>query len=302
MGLLMAVGCVIGGQSTSGAEPSSAPAGFASSQGYGLTLTAPVQGGLVGWCMAYETPHRSGGKCPVIATPDRPIVTEAWGSGSGSSVTEVVVLTTSQVTAVSVAGTASVVPTRAEAGLPYGLRAAYVEIPGQLPAPERRPRIIALGANGQALAQTGPAATPSGYTLATKSWQRPAHAPRGVCQISSAPLSGLTAQSGHVVVSLRSFTGTVGRPFLSCVDTEYQFSGAILDAGVVLDATHPGLAPAALPNMRPVAGHRGVFQAQGWDGTLVGRRTAGAWLVVEGGSGLGQRLTVLQHLRATVHS
>jgi hypothetical protein len=101
---------------------------------------------------------------------------------------------------------------------------------------------------------------------------------------------------------LRSFTGLIGRPFLSCVDTQYELNGSLLDAGVLLDATHPGVAPAALPGMRPVAGHGGVVQAPGWDGKLVGLRTGHAWLLVEGGSSLQQRLTVLEHLRAAVHA
>jgi hypothetical protein len=306
VGVLAAVGCVMGGVSWSRAESSAAVETqaargvSASAGGYGLVLVAPVQGGLVGWCMAYQTPHRSGGKCPVIPTAERPIVAEAWGAGA-TSATEVVMLTTSEVATVSVAGGRSPVATRAEAGLPYGLRAAYVEIPGPEAPPARRPRITPLGAGGQAIAQPGPASTPPGYGLPTRSWQRPAHAPRGVCAISATPLSGLSAQSGHVVVALRSFRGIIGRPFLSCVDTEYRLNNALLDAGVVLDAAHPGAVPAALPGMKAVPGHGGVFQAPGWDGRLIGRRTHGAWLLVEGGNGLSQRLTVLEHLRAAVH-
>jgi hypothetical protein len=52
--------------------------------------------------------------------------------------------------------------------------------------------------------------------------------------------------------------------------------------------------------MKPLAGHSGVFQALGWNGRLLGRRTQNAWLVVEGGSSVEQRLTVLEHLHASV--
>ena len=304
--VVVGVGSVISATSWSNADTLSrasvreAASVSGGAQAYQLQLVAPVQGGLVGWCMTYATPHRSGGKCPVLPSTGRPIVAETWSSSSAPPITEGVALTTSQVTAVSVPGTPSVL-TRA-AGLPYGLRAAYVEIPGQQPVREHPPRLTPLAVNGQPIAQPGPLPTPSAYGLQSKPWRRPAHAPRGVCAMSATPLPGLVAEAGRVVQRLGSFTGVIGRPFLSCVDIEYQLNGSPLDAGVVLDATHPGVAPAALPNMRAVPGRQGIFQAPGWNGRLVGRRTAHAWLLVEGGSSLQQRLTVLEHLRASVHT
>ncbi len=103
------------------------------------------------------------------------------------------------------------------------------------------------------------------------------------------------------MLRLEAFTGLIGRPFLSCADTEYDLDSSPLDAGVVLDATHPGTAPAPLPGMTGVQGHSGIFRAPGWDGPITGRRIHGAWLLVEGGSSAQQRLTVLEHLRASVH-
>jgi len=305
--VMVAVGCVIGGGSWSYAAPSqtvnarTAAAITAAGQGYALQLVTPVQGGLVGWCITYQTPNRSGARCPVVPTAGRPIVSESWSSDSHPDITEAVALTTSAVSAVSATGAPSPVPTRTQAGLPYGLRAAFVEVQGQQSPAERRP-LTALAASGQPLAGLPPSSTPAGYRLASRSWRRPSQPPRGACAISATPLPGLTAESGRVVLRVQSFSGIIGRPFLSCVDTEFELNSSPLDAGVVLDATHPGVAPAPLPAGKPVPGHQGVFQAPGWNGRLVGRRTQGAWLVVEGGSSLQQRLTVLEHLHATVHT
>jgi hypothetical protein len=303
----VALGLMIGGASWSLAGVSAAAgartahAVSAGSQGYEVMLVAPVQGGLVGWCMTYQSPGRTGGKCPVIAATGRPILAESFGFSPSPPVTEVVAVTTGQVASVSVPGARSSVATRAEPGLPYGFRAAFVEVPGTAPSPEGRPRMTALDSSGQPIPVAGQPLTPSQYGLESSPWRRPAHAPHGVCTLSAAPLPGLVAEGGRVALRLRSFTGIIGRPFLSCIDTEYRLGNQPLDAGVILDATHPGVAPAPLPGMRPVRAHHGIFQAPGWNGQLVGRRIRGAWLLVEGG-GLSQRLTVLQRLHATVSS
>ncbi len=304
--MVAAVGCVMAGASLSYAQASPAtPAGppaatSSGNPGYGVQLVVPVQGGLVGWCMTYETPNRSGAKCPVVPTSSRPIVTESWSYQPHPDITEAVALTTGAVSAVSPPGGGASVATRAEPGLSYGLLAAFVEIPGDAPPGEHR-TLTPLAAGGQAIAGLPPSSTPAGYGLQSHAWQRPAHPPHGPCGLSATSLPGLTAESGRVVLRLQSFTGLIGRPFLSCADTEYQLNGSPLDAGVVLDATHPGTAPAPLPGMTGVQGHAGVFQAPGWNARITGRRIHGAWLLVEGGSSLQQRLTVLEHLHATVH-
>jgi hypothetical protein len=103
-----------------------------------------------------------------------------------------------------------------------------------------------------------------------------------------------------VISRPHSYTGIIGRVFLSCADTEYYLHNWPLDAGVLLDAGHPGTPPAPLPDMKAVHGHAGVFTAPGEGGALTARRVGNAWLVVDGGSGQGQRLAVLADLRAIV--
>ena len=96
--VVVAVGGVISGTSWSHADALSAvnPHGdralSTKAQPYDVQLVAPVQGGLVGWCMTYDTSRRSGGKCPVVPTAARPIVAESWSSSSAPAVTEVVAL------------------------------------------------------------------------------------------------------------------------------------------------------------------------------------------------------------------
>jgi hypothetical protein len=282
-------------------SPLASAATSSGSGAFAVQLVVPVQGGLVGWCMTYQTPNRSGGKCPVVPTSSRPIVTESWSYAPHPNITEAVALTTGAVSAVSPPGGGASVPTRAQAGLPYGLRAAFVEIPGDEPPGEHR-TLTPLAAGGQPIAGLPPTSTPPGYGLQSRSWQRPAHPPRGQCGLSASSLPGLTAESGRVVTRLAPVTGLIGRPFLSCADTEYELGSSPLDAGVVLDATHPGTAPAPLPGMTGLRGHAGVFQAPGWNGRITARRIRGAWLVVEGSGSPAQRLAVLEHLHASVHA
>jgi hypothetical protein len=76
-----------------------------------------------------------------------------------------------------------------------------------------------------------------------------------------------------------------------------------LRAAVLLDALQLGITPPPLPDMRPIAGHPGIFAAPGSQGETVARRIRGAWLVVEEQDGIGLRVPVelLEHLRATIH-
>jgi hypothetical protein len=70
-----------------------------------------------------------------------------------------------------------------------------------------------------------------------------------------------------------------------------------VDAEVLLDATHPGAPPAALPDWTPVAGAPGFF-AEG--GGVTARRLGDAWLVARQGTSLAERMRLLRHLTASV--
>ena len=180
---------------------------------------------------------------------------------------QALVITSDQVAAISLDGGPSIA-TRTEPTLPEGFRVALVEFPGKLSA-RAGMRFTPLDANGQPIPQSEPRFSAAGYQLITQSWRRPGHAPRGACQITSSGLPGLTAQSGNVVPRLQAFKGLVGRPFMSCASIDYNLHNRALEVGAILDATHPGSIPAPLPNMKPISGHTGVFQAQGPNGEML---------------------------------
>jgi hypothetical protein len=293
-------------------------------QDFEVRLVPAVKGGWVGWCTAVRGPNSSGGSCPVLPTADQPILDEDWSFGYPPPVSMGVAVTTSQVAAVSIEN-GTPIPTVAKATLPHGFRAVMVEIPGH-EEPSARPggkgpscleenqgrgafercfgapldfQFTPLNAEGAPI-PLGRSREPR--TLPVEYWQRPAYPPRGVCQISTTHLLGLSVQWGHVVSARPPpYTQIIGRAFLSCADTEYYLHNWPLDAGVLLDAGHPGAKPAPLPDMKPVPQHPGVFSAPGEEGMLVARRAGNSWLVVQGGSGQQQRLTVLAHTRARTH-
>jgi hypothetical protein len=92
-----------------------------------------------------------------------------------------------------------------------------------------------------------------------------------------------------------------GRAFFSCIDTEYFLHHWPLDAAILLDAQHPGRAPAGIPEMTAVGGAPGYFNVPSrWNGAITARRVGAAWMVVAGGSGTAQRVDVLRHLTASV--
>jgi hypothetical protein len=142
---------------------------------------------------------------------------------------------------------------------------------------------------------------PLALQVPSRRWQSPASAPAGVCRIAAAHLHGLSVQGGNVVMRIKPYPGLIGHAFLSCIDTVYHLNSWSLDAGVLLNASNPGTPPASLPGMRPVFEHAGIFAAPSAGGEMLARLVRGGWLVVSGGSGLRQRLTLLKHLDATVH-
>ncbi len=252
----------------------------ASHEHYEVYLVAPLKAGEVGWCWVFNTSTGHGKGCPLILARGRPIL-DSGLSG--------LVLTTGEVAAVTVNGSAPI-PTRAEPGLPYGLRTVLLEldpINAINEPPLMAPQLVPVNASGQSIPQpfTG---EPKLDFLPSVFWQRPARPAQGACEIRARGVPGLTASWGKTVPSVRSFTGSIGQPFLTCASSTYYLRNSFFRAAVVLDATNPGARPASLPLMKPVPGVIGYFQAPGEFGrrTTVGRRIDGAWLLVESGSGL----------------
>ncbi len=116
----------------------------------------------------------------------------------------------------------------------------------------------------------------------------------GVCELGQHGLPGLRAEWGSTMTSLPTVTNYVGELFLSCVSTEYYLHDWPMTAAILLDARHPGAALGPIPGARPVPGHPSAVGFA--DASLSARRVGNTWLVVRGGSGTMQRLSVLQVL------
>jgi hypothetical protein len=274
-----------------------------------VLLLPTITGGEGGWCVTLYS-----GVCPTanpVRTFHDPIVAESW---SGHGLPEVDVgfaLTTSEVAAVSIDG-GRAIPTRAESVLPDDLRAAVVELRGgpyrHVPGFNINVRSVPLGSlrftplssRGEPIPQAAEQNAPLAFYMPGRGWSRPASPPQGVCGIRAVHLGGLVAPAGFVLIHVQLHTGLIGRPFVSCASNSYSLDGWPLVASVLLDAARPGSTPAALPGMTPLAGHTGCFQAPVAEGEATVRRIPGAWLVVAKGEDLRQRLTLLEHLRATV--
>jgi hypothetical protein len=269
-----------------------------------VLLLPPVTGGLGGWCMTIVS-----GECPTADSRPfhDPVVAESWGEQGPPAVRRGVILTTSGVAAVSIGGRA-VVATNTESVLPDHLRAAVVEVGG---GPVRKIygftvsssslHFTPLSANDSPLPRSAEPRPALEFEVPNRSWERPSSAPRSICSLSeSSALAGLVVQGGSVMTKVSPHKARLGRELVSCISTSYLLNNWPIVAAVLVDAARPGIAPGALPAMQPVATHPGIFQGPGVAGQTIARRIARAWLVVGGGKGLQQRLSLLEHLRANV--
>ena len=189
---------------------------------------------------------------------------------------------------------------------------AHMRLPGRSPrlrsSSIATTAVLPLDSAGHVLPTTF--ASDSGYVRGWSFWQAPsAVTPRiheapyhgrtrprpGICELGQQGLGALRAQWGSTTTSLAAVTDYVGELFLSCVSTEYYLHGWPITAAVLLDAGHPGAALGPIPGARAVPGHPSVVDFA--NASLSARRIGNAWLVVQGGSGTTQRLTVLHALR-----
>lgn len=276
-----------------------------------VAIVPGVRAGWVGWCALML----GNGTC--AATGHRPVLVEAWTGSSPPPVTEGMALTTSETTALALYEAqvlsarppkvryvpwkaAHVIPTERESTLPKGLRVAVVQLRGVFIGPRRLPpRFVPLNARGTPILEAA-TQTAIGIEVPTRAVNASTVLPGDPCVIEVRHLSEALVFGARVVVQAGSHRGLIGRPFMSCSNTLVQLGGWRVTAAVLIDAVKPGDTPAALPEMQSVAGHLGTFEAVCSEGRMVARRIPGAWLVATGGSGLQQRLTVLEHLRASV--
>ena len=128
----------------------------------------------------------------------------------------------------------------------------------------------------------------------------------GVCELAQHGLPALHAQWGHTVTWISPVHDALGEVFLSCIDAAYYLHGWPFDAAVLLDGHRPGQVLGPIPGAQPVPGQpvivdlaTGQFPSSLFTRNfgLTAKRVGKAWLVVQGGSGLAQRIQVLNALR-----
>ncbi len=272
-----------------------------SPQEWEVRLAPGLEGGWVGWCMSVRVGAYHATRCPV-APKREAIGYESWEAGGIG--TRGMALVSTSIEAVAVDRVSEVQDTVPLEGLP-GVSAALVEIPAPFPAKSHWfDEFESVSENGLTSSGSRGLSAPEldySASLPASSWQAPETPPAGVCSLTAVHLRGLTPRFGHVVTSLAPTRDLAGGGFASCIDTEYSFAHSSLDAGVLLDAAQPGSAtPLPLPNSAPVRHDPGLISAPGWNGQILARRVGDAWLAVEGGASLRQRIRVLAHLRASV--
>jgi hypothetical protein len=132
------------------------------------------------------------------------------------------------------------------------------------------------------------------------------HPGPGVCELAQHGLPALHAEFGHTVATISPVHDALGEVFLSCIDAGYYLHGWPLNVAVLLDGRQPGQVLGPIPGARPVPGQpemvnlaTGQFPSSLFSRNfgVTAKRVGNAWLVAQGGSGLAQRLQVLNSLR-----
>jgi hypothetical protein len=192
---------------------------------------------------------------------------------------------------------------------------------GKLPPGAKILPIVPLDSSGRVIA-TSPCPPPQPRSLP---WEAPdrltrwwplrfpvpsgfyrTHPGPGVCELAQHGLPALHAQFGATITWISPVKDALGEVFLSCIDVGYYLDGWPLLAGVLLDGHRPGQVLGPIPGAGPVPGQPGIVDlaAGQFPSSLFTRnfgvtakRLGNAWLVVQGGSGLAQRVQVLNALR-----
>ena len=295
--------------------------GLEAGERYRITVWPVLQGGTSGVCamIVFEGPHGHGeGSCgapyptttmPYLA-PDGRIAYPGGVISKGGAIEYF--LTGPNVASVRIGTHLSVTP-RSEPGLPAGDRAVVFYLPagtpeidppwfptGQLSLPHgaKTLSIVAIGRNGAPI-QINRGAQP--FRLPARFWERPEKPPSGACALT-AP-SSYKPFRGTTAVRLESNADVEGAALTSCLSVDYKVAATTLTAAVLVNARSPKRAPPALFGASPVANQPGVVTREEVTGlhrstriAFTARRDGNAWIVVEGGRGLAQRIRALRSL------
>jgi hypothetical protein len=299
----------------------------ASDSSHEVKLLPVLHGGSVAWCLTVA----AGAGCPIPSLKSGPIIAEHWAVGGGVEVisgrsapkrrgvgpqAEGFALTTDEVVSVAVAGS-NPIPTLHTRGLRRGLRTVALKIRGAWAPEVEMPSLFGWSRRAKShpdfrtLRHWTARVNPSPRRVQKRSspptnWQGErgadqASAPVGVpCALKSKGLPGIVATGGFVATQLDPASGFIGKPFMSCASNLYRTGGWVLVGAILLDAVKPGATPGPLSAMTPLQGHPGIVRAPVAEGPALARRVAGAWIVVARGKSPGQRLDLLEHLRAAI--
>lgn len=301
----------------------------ASGYDYRIVVEPSLQAGTAGWVSSlfYRLPGSfgpgagGGGGYPTAAWPffadTGGFSFYSTGQAPRGDVVDYV-LTGPEVAAVRVGKLT--VRTFSDPRLPVGDRAAVFfrraaappafPIPGAY-RPRHAVRVVPLDATGHVIPTRMPL---DQFSTSSRYWQAPSavtpniheppfHGPKhplpGACELAQHGVPGLVPEFGHVIRRIRAVSDSEGEVFLSCIDTEYYLNGWPLDVAVLLDAAQPGRVLGPLPGAQAVRSHPGVvgIAAGPFPGSLTATQVGEAWLVVQGGASLRQRLRVLRALQ-----
>ncbi len=296
--------------------------GLEGGERYRITVWPVLQGGVSGVCamIVFEGPHGVGyGSCgapyPTTSMPYlAPSGRTAYPNGiitKGGALEYF--LTGPRVAAVRI-GTHLLITPRSEPGLPAGDRAVVFYLPAGSPEidPPWLPAeqlglthgaatlsVVAVGRNGTPIPVDQGAKQ---FRLPARYWEQPQKPPRGACTLA-AP-SSYRAYRGTTAVRLEPETDVEGAALTSCLSVDYKVAGTTLTAAVLVNARSPTSAPPALFGASPVAGQPGLVNREEDTGlhsstriAFTARRDGDAWIVVEGGRGLAQRIEAVHALR-----
>jgi hypothetical protein len=264
--------------------------------------------------------------CGVAAQRGSPIVADfsqsnELGGAKATliSTTTLVLLTAPEVAAVRVSPTLTLL-TRADKQLPDGERIAIAvqQAVGRktaLGSGSGAPTAVALDRQGKPIRVTARTARlgeepvfwqakPAGRG---SSGTRLANAPPpGACEINTSTLAGSTPEYGTVVQRIRGFPQLNSDDYLSCADTAFTYHGQAVLAAILLDAQHPGAAPAAFPDASLVSQHPRAFSLTatpaGGSQSISARRIGDAWLVIQANGSVRERVALLAGLGTCVRT
>lgn len=191
-------------------------------------------------------------------------------------------------------------------GEPIRAQMTFPAFPHHRPVTIHTIAVLPIDAHGIVIATNPPAfdgpapsfwQAPSAVTpnITEPPYHGPTRPQAGVCELGQRGLRALVPEWGHVISVIPSYPAAVGELFVSCVDTTYYLHGWPLQAGILLDARRPGRMLGGIPGSQPVPGHPNTVNAPAT--SLTAHRTGNAWLAIQGGSGLDQRLQALSALR-----